>query len=45
MGAKLEEQWRCWGVFDPMLTEVALQERWVRFTELDFVVIPHELHA
>ena len=45
MGIELEEQLRCWGVFDPRLTEVALQERWVRFAELDFGVIPHELHA
>ena len=44
MGIELEEQLRSWGVFDPMLTEFALQERWVRFAELDFGVIPHELH-
>ena len=26
MGVELEEQLRRWGVFDPMLTKVALQE-------------------
>ena len=39
-GVELEEQLRCWGLFDPMLTETALQEQWVQFAELDFGIIP-----
>ena len=37
---KLCDELREWGIYDPMLSEKQLKERWVRFHGVKFVVAP-----
>ena len=44
-GLELQAELEQWGIFDSTLSQVALQEWWVRFTGMDFGVIPREFYA